>query len=308
MIKLFNIIVVDPPHEFDIAVLARALYGLIGTSFRVIVVSNRSISFRRIVEFSRIPLHIAQSLIRILKEVKLSGATIVVDPNADVKATDIPCYDVMNVVVDYSGRLSNISDRDVKIMHVRGIGLNNKTYEALSIAYTLSKRCIVRRVECVPKVQPYDIESIKLGMSIARKMLEAVNEFDNRLILEPSAICYSLRKILSKLNLFVEPREAFLLMDFQGGRSEERIVMDLYDRYMNRCGKAVVIMSGNRIDVSIVYGLRRLEYTFCLRGTSICIARDVCIDRRLDAQGIDYNLVWHVVAGVGDSGKTHTLK
>ncbi len=213
-----HVVVITPPSVFDAAVILRTLYAGLGVKeWRLTIVGlGKRIPLRLVVE-SRTPVEVLRANVSTELE-EPSKPVYVVDPRGE-PAWSLP--PPSSLVIDYSGTYSS---RLSEAKRVRSLGLNSLTYEAIGIIYEYWIRRLARTL---PRSEPYS-RDIRSGVYIARKSLEAITVLDNYIILEPSTIVYTLRKIYLSQRAIIDPKTTAIRISHVNGLVREEIEATMY--------------------------------------------------------------------------------
>ncbi|AEM38961.1 hypothetical protein Pyrfu_1093 [Pyrolobus fumarii 1A] len=248
-----HVVIVGPRSSFDVAVVARTLFAGLGDSGWVVSVVGRVPRSKSIVE-SRVPVRLAVDRILFLGDTlpgQLKEPVVIVDPaRRDGLLPEKP----RSIVVCVSGDCGGISG----VRH-GVLGAGDPVYEAIAMIYAYYIRG--SRPPCAyPRSQP-TASLVPKALYLARKLLEAVEWFDNRLLLKPSVVAHAVNKAVM---------DRGLLVDLRGWRLEgelytrQVVELEVYDWRLRFIGDArVVFDTSNR--------LVRIEGVPILDGIEVCL-------------------------------------
>ncbi|MET1128046.1 MAG: hypothetical protein ABWW70_01860 [Thermoproteota archaeon] len=225
----------------------------------------------RLIREAKIPVKVALSNIK----TELNSSELVRRPVYLVDPRGVPAatldQEPSTLVLDYGpGQpLARVLDIDER---VRGLGSPMLTYETAMIVYEF----FVRRRKGARPVVGRPSLSIRQAMYIARKILEAMNYFDNYILLEPNTIIFVVRRALLPHGMLVDPYKTEIRLDHVTGAVEETIIMDVYDsRTLSNVGKALLHFDGNLVVLETPQG--RLEVVVDPSRKRACIGEDICV-------------------------------
>ncbi len=275
-----HVIVITPPSVFDAAVILRTLYAGLGVKdWRLTIVGlGRRLPLRLIVE-SRTPVEVLRASVSTeLEEPK--KPVYVVDPRGK-PAWSLP--PPSSLVIDYSGTYSS---KLSEAQRVRSLGLNSLTYEAIGVIYEYWIRRLTRTM---PQLEPYS-RDIRSGVYIARKSLEAITVLDNYIILEPSIIIYTLRKIYLSQRSIIDPKTTTIRISHINGLVREEIEATMYS------AKSYSILGSVRITYASgileIIDNKGLAYRILIDPArkKACSAPGLCIslDSKQELDGLNY--------------------
>ena len=227
---------------FDAAVIARTLYtGLGPKGWRLYIAGLGSRLPLRLITESRIPVRVAKTSIVMDTVPSGPGPVYVVDPRGRPawKVDEEPGL----LLVDYSDMLR----RPLGAKPVSTLGAPSITYEATVAIYEFFVR---RRLRPAPRGRNAFSPDPRRGSYLARKLLEAVSVFDNYVVLEPSVVAYTLKRVLLAQGLIVDPAGYRVEIEPLGGSVVERIELDVYDRRLKEKGRAEVVFNGSLVSVT----------------------------------------------------------
>ncbi len=256
------IVVYRPRSSFDVAVIARSLYAGLGESPWSLAVIGRVPRSKSIVE-SRVPVRIALERITFLPS------------NAFLAALEEPV-----VIVDASRRDTLLPRKPRTIIvcldecpvdhgERHGVlGTGDPVYEAIAILYAYYIRG--SRPPCKLPARKPPRHLIPKVLYLARKLLEAVEWFDNRLLLKPSVVAHTINKAVMDEGLLVD----YAGWRLKGETSTIQVVeLEVYDWRLRRLGDArAVFDSSTRVF--------RVEGIEALDGIEVCLDPEhgrVCI-------------------------------
>jgi hypothetical protein len=231
-----HVVVASPPSVFDAAVIARTLYTGLGTAGWTLYVTGLGRRFPvRLLTESRLPAAVARERIILDRLPETRGRVYVVDPRGR------PAWSLEEepsvLLVDYAGLLRRALDAEP----VSGAGFPSLTYEAATVIYEFFIR---RRVPPPPSGERAHSEDPRTGAYLARKLLEALTVFDNYVVLEPSVVVYTLRRLYTSRGLILDPAGYRFDIDPVTGGIREEIEMRLYDKRLRPRGNVVAVFDG----------------------------------------------------------------
>ncbi|KSW11971.1 hypothetical protein CF15_04040 [Pyrodictium occultum] len=233
--------VTTPPSIFDAAVLARTLYAALGTrGWKLTVIGmGRRLPLRLVTE-SRLPISVAKS------NISMELASEPQEPIYIVDARGEPAWSMeppRTLIVDYGGAFAS-AFRGAR--RVRGLGLPSLTYEAVTLVYEF----FIRRRSWRPDYSRAFSRDLRSGLYLARKLLEALQVFDNYAVLEPSVVAYTLRRVYINKGIALDPEEATMNIDVVEGRVRQRIVLRAYStRGLREAGRVEVLFDGENVEI-----------------------------------------------------------
>lgn len=235
-------VIASPPSLFDVAVVARTLYtGLGPTGWRLHVVGmGRQLPLKLLTE-ARIPVVVARSNL-IFDTIPSAGRGRVyaVDPRGRrIKENMEP---PSMLLVDYSGALRSALDAEP----VSALGTPMLAYEAAVLIYALYVKPRFRSIIEGKRAYSSDIRS---GVYLARKVLEAIRVFDNYVLLEPSVIVHTLKRVLLARGMLLDPAEYIIEIDPIDGATRQRIEMKVYDKRLRERGHARAVFEDNTLTI-----------------------------------------------------------
>ncbi len=268
--------IASPPSAFDIALIARTLYAALGSSnWRVYVYPSR-FSLASLAIEARLPLELVKERILGVNEPKIpvEQQIIIVDPHG------MPVWNYQDqprlILIDHKGMIEKKLCGEV--YRLRGLGLQNKTYEAISIIYELiirrlnNKRIVVKMVK-----QSLDPHEVHLALYLARKILEAKTYLGSIILLDPNTLAYALRSILRKYGYLIDIKETEIKIEHVEGKLIEKISFEVYDiKKLRRIGKLGVTFNTNSGEIAIDLPWEKILKLYMM-GEKICIDEGTCI-------------------------------
>ncbi len=276
----FHVIVITPPSVFDAAVVLRTLYAGLGVKgWRLTIVGlGRRIPLRLIVE-SRAPVAVVRK--NVTTELEEPGKPVyVVDPKGE-PAWSLP--PPASLIIDYGGSYSfRLSDAQ----RVRSLGLNSLTYEAIGTIY---EYWIRRLVGTESQTEPYS-RDVRSGVYIARKSLEAITVLDNYIVLEPSVIVYTLRKVYLNKRTIVDPETTSIRISHVDGALKEEIEATMYSaKNYSELGRIRIVYTRGVLEILDNQGLAYRIVIDPARRRA-CSAPGLCVsaNSEQDLSSLDY--------------------
>ncbi|HID41542.1 MAG TPA: hypothetical protein EYP33_05235 [Pyrodictium sp.] len=236
-----HVVITTPPSIFDAAVLARTLYTALGREgWKLTIIGmGRRLPLKLISE-ARLPVSVALSNISMELEAEPSEPVYIIDNRGE------PAWNLeppRTIIIDYGGTFA-ASFHDAK--RVRGLGAPSLTYEAITVLYEF----FVRRKSWGPAYSRAFSRDIRSGVYLARKVLEAIQVFDNYIVLEPSVIAFTLRKVYLNKGLLVDPDTFKLEVNVVDGAVEEHIMLKTYSiRGLRSIGNIEVKFNGEVLEI-----------------------------------------------------------
>jgi hypothetical protein len=279
--KELHVIITSPPSTYDVATIARTLYASLGpTGWKLTVLGIGRRLPARLIREAKIPVKVALSNIK----TELNSSELVRRPVYLIDPRGVPAatldQEPSTLVLNYGpGQLlARGLELDVD-ERVRGLGSPMLTYETAIIVYEF----FVRRRKGTRPIVGRPSLSIRQAMYIARKILEAMNYFDNYILLEPNTIVFVVRRALLPHGMLVDPYKTEIKLDHVTGAVEETIIMDVYDsRTLLNVGKTILHFDGNLVVLETPQG--RLEIAVDPSRRRACIGEDICVREGEDAE------------------------
>lgn len=234
-------VVTTPPSLFDAAVLARTLYTALGTrGWRLTIIGmGRKLPMKLISE-SRLPVSVAKANISTELDSEPAGPVYIVDSRGEPAwRLDPP----RTIIIDYGGAFAS-GFHDAR--RVRGLGVPSLTYEAITLIYEF----FIRKSSWRPDYSKAFSRDVRSGLYLARKILEAIQVFDNYVVLEPSVVAFTIRRVYMNKGLAVDPIKADVEIDVVEGRVHQRIVLKAYSmRGLRDAGDIEVVFDGETVEI-----------------------------------------------------------
>ena len=260
------VVVAYPRSSFDVAVLARVLYAGLGLrGWRVIVVGR--VPRGKVLVESRVPFRLGLSRIVFSSKLpELQPDAIIVDP----ERRDKPLRKPPKMIIVCLGECSDLGARRHGVL-----GTGSPVYEAVALLYAYYVRGSRPACRMPSRRPPPSLVSIYLYF--ARKLLEAVEWFDNHLVLKPSVVAHTLNKAVSRWGLYVD------LLDWrvEGEFYTRQVVrVEVYDHKLRRVGEGRVVLD-SRERLVRVEGVPLLDGAeFCLdpEHGRVCLGPGECVE------------------------------
>ena len=264
-------VVTTPPSLFDAAVLARTLYTALGTrGWRLTIIGiGRKLPMKLISE-SRLPVSVAKANISTELDSEPAGPVYIADSRGEPAwRLDPP----RAIIIDYGGAFAS-GFRDAR--RVRGLGVPSLTYEAITLIYEF----FIRRNNWRPDYSKAFSRDVRSGLYLARKILEAVQVLDNYVVLEPSVLAFTIRRVYMNKGLVIDPIKANIEIDVVEGRVHQRIVLKAYSmRGLRDAGDIEVVFDGETVDIHDKDGLAYRIVIDAYRRIA-CSAPSLCTGRK----------------------------
>ena len=253
---------------FDAAVILRTLYAGLGvTGWKLTLIGlGRRIPMRLVIE-SRTPVEVMARNVS-TEPVEPERPIYIVDPRGE------PAWRLRppkTLVIDYGGSYASALSNAIR---VRSLGLNMYTYEAIGVIYEYWIRPLAAKK--VADLEPYS-RDIRSGVYLAKKVLEAINTFDNYAVLEPSVIIYTLRKIYLERRIILDPSTTHISISHIDGDVKEEIIAEMYNaRTYKRIGELHITYRGGVLEVLDDKGLA-YRIVVDVPRRRVCSAPGLCI-------------------------------
>ncbi len=259
---------------FDAAVLLRTLYTAIGPEGWRLYISGLGGKLPlKLLSESRVPVSVATERVTVNKLPEPQGRVYVVDPRG-IPAWSLEAPDLL--VIDYTGMARRLYSGATP---VSAAGLPALTYEAAALIYEF----VVRRRSWEPDKTPFSRDP-RQGLYLARKMLEAVTVFDNYIVLEPTVITYTLRRVYLSKGLLIDPEAFRIDVDPVSGTVREEVRLRAYNRRLKPKGCIVAKFDGFVLLVEDWEGTA-FKITVDAAHMKACAAPGLCVSRSEEEQG-----------------------
>jgi len=248
-----TVVIYKPRSSFDVAVLARTLYTGLGPEHWSLVVVGRVPRSKAIVE-SRVPVRLALERITFLPDNvslnKLEEPVITADPGR----RDEPLAEKPRTIIACVGDCPE----DAPARH-GVLGSGDPVYETIALLYAYYIRG--SRPPCkLPSRRPPG-RMVPKALYLARKLLEAVEWFDNRLLLKPSVVAHSINKAVMEDGLLVD----YAGWSLEGEASTRQVIrLEVYTWRLRRLGEARAVFDSST-------RLFRVEGIKPLDGLEVCL-------------------------------------
>jgi len=265
-----HVIIASPPSLFEVSVVARTLYtGLGPRGWRLYAIGiGRRMPVKLLTE-SRIPVTVARSNIVLDKLPDVKATVFVIDPRGEPisRLGEKPRV----LLVDYSGSLRGA----LGAKPVSGLGAPLLAYEAAVVIYAAYIREQSRRRISGDTAYSDDIRS---GVYVARKVLEAIRVFDNYVLLEPSIVAHTVKRVLAPRGYVVDPTHYTVNIDPVEGKVLETIRLQVYDKKLREQGDARITYNGYIVSIECCGKLLYRIEVDPERGQA-CNAPGLCVTR-----------------------------
>jgi hypothetical protein len=270
-----HVIVITPPSIFDVAVILRTLYAGLGPrGWRLTVVGLGSKLPLKLITESRTPVSIVRKNVSTLLE-EPGEPIYIVDPRGSPAWQHPP---PSSIVIDYSG---SYSSKLSSAKRISSLGLNSLTYESIGIIYEYWIRRIPRQKHT--SLEPYS-KDIRSGLYIAKKVLEALSVFDNYVLLEPSVLAYTLRKVYIANRILLDPSSTEVRIDHIDGKVSETISIEAYSaRNLRKIGQIILEYKEGVLDIYDIDGLA-YRIIIDINRKQACSAPGLCVSKSENEQ------------------------
>lgn len=188
---------------------------------------------------SRVPISVALSNIDEAVPEEVEGPVYAVDPRGE------PAWRLEEpglLVLDYSGGLQ----KALGAIPVSGAGLPSLTYEAAAVIYEFFVR---RRVPPPPTGEAAYSRDPRSGVYLARKLLEAITVMDNYVVLEPSVVVFTLRRVYLARGIYLDASSYRVEIEPREGRIREVIEADAYTKRYRLRGRVRAVYEGRMVSI-----------------------------------------------------------
>ncbi len=251
---------VAPRSSFDAAVVARTLYAGLGLEPWRLVVVGRLPRGKTLVE-SRLPFRLGVERLVFTREApSLGEGAVLVEPHGEPGE---PPSGVDTLVACLGGCVEPRPRRGYT-----PLGTGDPVYETVAAIYALWIRG--REPPCRMPSRSPPPSLVSTYVYVARKLLEAVEWYDNHLMLKPSVVAHTLNKAVSHWGLYVD------LVDWSveaEAYTRQVVRLEVWDARLRRLGEARVVFDTRE-------RLVRVEGVPLLDGAEFCIDPEhgrVCI-------------------------------
>ncbi|BEP17082.1 hypothetical protein PYJP_04340 [Pyrofollis japonicus] len=271
-----HVIIVTPPSVFDVAVILRALYtGLGPRGWKLTIVGLGNKLPLKLVTESRTPVSVVRENVSTLLE-EPSEPIYIVDPRGSPAWLHPP---PRSIVIDYSG---SYSSKLSSAKRISSLGLNSLTYETIGIVYEYWIRKIPQQRKI--SLEPYS-RDVRSGLYIAKKALEALSVFDNYVLLEPSVLAYTLRKVYIANRILLDPSSTEVKIDHIEGKVLETISIEAYSaRNLRKIGYITLTYREGVLEIRDIDGLA-YRIIIDINRKQACSAPDLCVSKSENEQG-----------------------
>ncbi len=246
-----RVVVVGPRSSFDVAVIARTLYAGLGLEDWSIVVVGRVPRGKTLIE-SRVPLRLGvERLVFADAAPSLSRDAVIVEPFGE-RGGGPPRTD--EIVVCISSCIEPRPQRSYT-----PLGARDPVYEAIAAIYAMWIRGRAPRCKMPSRKPPASLTSTYVY--VARKLLEAVEWYDNHILLKPSIVAHILNKAVSHWGLYID------LIDWRveaEAYTRQVIRLEVRDSRLQSLGEARVVFDSRE-------RLVKLEDVPLFEGAEFCL-------------------------------------